>query len=79
MPTLVNVFVYMISFLVKTVTWSIMLYIFDFDDTDNDRLMQGAYLFLLDYGAAYAIKVSIFMFIFEMMQVRVLMVSQSHE
>lgn len=52
-----------------------MVFLFDTDDTDSDRLQKGGFLFIIDLLATYAIKMSIFLFIFEMLHVRTLISS----
>jgi hypothetical protein len=78
-PSQVNMFVYVLSFLTKTMTWAVMVLVFDTGDSDTDRLKQGGFLFIIDYLAGFAVKISIFLFIFEMMHVRTLIASQNPE
>ena len=79
MPTQVNIFLYLVSFLVRATTWGVMLFVYDTGETDSERLQQGSYLFILDYGASFAMKISLMLFIFDMMQVRIMLTAQSHE
>ena len=66
-----NMGVYICSFGVKTIAWIVI-----FHSTDKEKLnnidyasklwYEEAHWFLFDYFAAYAIKMSIYVFIFEM-------------
>ncbi len=74
MKAWVNISIYIVSFSIKTATWSYMLAIYNKDDEkiydkseyEDILIKQHGEMFLWDYFASFMTKMSIFVFIFEM-------------
>ncbi len=82
-----NLVVNSASFSIKAIAWTYMISIYD---TDKEAIIgavvyeellwdSNGELFLWDYFASFMIKMSIFAFIFEMMTIKVVLKSESHE
>jgi hypothetical protein len=82
-----NLVVNSASFSIKAIAWTYMISIYD---TDKEAIIgavvyeellwdSNGELFLWDYFASFMIKMSIFAFIFEMMTIKVVLQSESHE
>ena len=74
------------SFSIKAIVWTYMISIYDKDQAKkgevayNEMLWDShGELFLWDYFASFMIKMSIFAFIFEMMNIIVILQSESPE
>ena len=75
------------SFSIKAITWTYMISIYDIDKEaiigavvyEEMLWDSNGQLFLWDYFASFIIKMSIFAFIFEMMSIKVVLQSDSHE
>ena len=85
----INLGVNTASFLIKAIAWTYMLIIYN-ENLDKEASMgevpyeemlwdNNGQLFLWDYFASFMIKMSIFAFIFEMMNIRVVLESESPE
>ena len=80
-----NMFINIVGFSVKTITWTYMESIFDptvatimgYKEYENKLWDENGALFMWDYLASYAIKMSIFAFIYEMMYIWALISSES--
>lgn len=80
-----NMFINIVGFSVKTITWTYMISIFDpavatimgYKEYENKLWDENGALFMWDYFASYAIKMSIFAFIYEMMYIWALISSES--
>jgi hypothetical protein len=83
----VNLGVNSASFSIKAITWTYMISIYDIDKEaiigavvyEEMLWDSNGQLFLWDYFASFIIKMSIFAFIFEMMSIKVVLQSDSHE
>ena len=82
-----NIGINVISFSVKTTTWTMILIAYDHkteielgSKNYSDKLWDDeAHWFLFDYFAAYVIKMSIYVFIFEMRQILDYLTSDSEK